>query len=631
MLAHSSKRTPEELNDVYEHGILFETELRILELFPGNFDDNIRCELRNEPTHTDDGKKIKIHYEALSYTWGAPLPKKQIICSGKTLHITTNLFQALKHIRRKDRTRHLWVDAICINQFDIAERNQHVQRMDEVFAGADRVLIWLGEGSSEEGDGVLDVLPIWLSYYSPHIDWNAANIGWDTTFSTFNFSSKGLSRGAIEWLSYQQAHLMHLLHFFARRWWSRKWVIQEVVQAREARLTCGHEEISWAAISQYLDADLEKFSTWHDSLARIYNKHPNKAFINHANDGIFHARQLAHMAANFHGTDALSLWNVVYETNDFKCTEPRDNLFSLLAIAGDVRSGTPRDLLKVDYSSSIRKISINYCCWLLTYDPFALICFRTVAGSHGCSRDVPSWTPNIVPATWLQRPDLRRPLSMLSYDSGRLDKTPRPIWNLISEDRILSIKGVITETITEVIPPPYVDITNPGWLHFGRGHAVWLRNCYNTVASQTADPKKLIDLMYIILTCGGDKARSEDTRNWQFPSIETCQRWLDIIFDEHSGSEPNINADSELSAMTNSIVYVKWRQFCVTSEGRYGWVPEAARAGDKICVLPGGKVPLAISDCGNGHYNLMGETYINGIMYGEALDFGLPYQMIELC
>lgn len=629
--AEADKRTSEELTHAYEHGILLETEFRILELFPGEPDDEIHCEMRNEPMYTDNGKEIRVHYEALSYTWGARTPKRQIMCSGKALYIRMNLFQALKHIRCKDRIRRIWVDAICINQFDIPERNQHVQRMDSVFAGADRVLVWLGENSSDEGDGVLKVLPVWLALYPPHIDWYAAEIEWNISSSTFSFSSKGLSKEAIEWLSYQQTHLMHLLHFFARRWWSRKWVIQEVVQAKEALIICGQEEISWAAISSYLNADQDKFSLWHDSLARIYNNFRDKAFVNHANDGIFHSRQLARMAANFHGAEALSLWNNVYETNDFKCTEPRDNLFSLFAIAADVRSGAKTDLLKVDYSDSIGKISINYCRWLLMHDPYALICLRTVTGNKGCSGDTPSWTPNIVPATWLARPDLRRPLSMLSCDAGRLDINPRPTCTLISEDRILSIKGIITDSIAKVIPPPYVDITDPGWLHFGKDHAIWLRKCYDIVASQTANSEQTIDIMYMILTCGGEKARGADARDWQSPSVETCRRWLSVVLDEHSDSEPNVYADLELSAMTTSIVYVKWRQFCVTSENRFGWVPEATRVGDKICVLFGGKVPFAISDCGCGHYNLMGEAFISGIMNGEALDSGSPDQMIELC
>src|SRR5271170_540804 len=90
--AESDKRTSEELTNAYKYGILLETEFRILELFPGEPDDEIHCKLRNEPMHTDNGKEIHIHYEAVSYTWGAPTPKRQILCSGKAIYIRMNLF-----------------------------------------------------------------------------------------------------------------------------------------------------------------------------------------------------------------------------------------------------------------------------------------------------------------------------------------------------------------------------------------------------------------------------------------------------------------------------------------------------------------------------------------------------------
>ncbi|KIW06975.1 uncharacterized protein PV09_02635 [Verruconis gallopava] len=627
----SHQRTSQEMTDAYKHGIILESEFRVLELLPGEEEDEIICELRTEPLRIQDRKEANVHYEALSYTWGFPAPTRQIVCSGKTFNVRLNLYQALKRIRRKDKRRRLWVDAICINQFDIVERNQHVQRMDVVFASAERVLVWLGEENREEGEGVLDVLPTWLAKYPPHIDWHAANIMWDDSSFSFSFSSHGLSGEAFEWLSYQQTNLMHLLHFFARRWWTRKWVIQEIVQAKEALLICGKEQKSWASISNYLNADQDKFSLWHDSLARVYNNHPDKAFVNCANDGIFHSRQLARMAANFDGPEALNLWDVVYETNDFKCTEQRDNLYSLFAIAADVRNSTETDLLQVDYSDSISTVSVNYCCWLIENDPYSLICLRTVPGSRGCSEAVPSWTPNIVPVGWMQRPDLRRPLSTLCYNAGCLEKNSKPSWTLRRDNYHLLIKGIITETITNVLPPPYIDITSFGWLHFGKGHAVWLRKCHDTIKSIITTPEQVDYLMYQLLTCGGERAHSLYTRDWHSPTVETCRRWLDVVFDESSTNDPNVYADSDLSAMTASIVYAKWRQFCVTSEGRFGWVPAATQIGDKICVLLGGKVPLAISDCGHGHHNLMGEAYVHGIMDGETIGSGLPVEMIELC
>lgn len=121
------------------------------------------------------------------------------------------------------------------------------------------------------------------------------------------------------------------------------------------------------------------------------------------------------------------------------------------------------------------------------------------------------------------------------------------------------------------------------------------------------------ELMSMLLTCGAEKAGDGYGYGWLQPSVESCRRWLNVL-KEDSEDVPNVYADSELSTMTTAIVYAKWRQFCVTSEGRFGWVPEGARVGDKICVLLGGKVPVAIGECGRGHYEMRGEAFIHGIM-----------------
>lgn len=71
------------MTNTYMHGLLLETEFRILELLPGEPDDEIRGELRNEPMEIGKGNEVSVRYEALSCTWGAPRPKKQIMCSGK--------------------------------------------------------------------------------------------------------------------------------------------------------------------------------------------------------------------------------------------------------------------------------------------------------------------------------------------------------------------------------------------------------------------------------------------------------------------------------------------------------------------------------------------------------------------
>ncbi len=48
-------------------------------------------------------------------------------------------------MRKTDTTRTLWVDAVCINQDDVVEKNHQVHLMKDIYGGATRVLVWLGE------------------------------------------------------------------------------------------------------------------------------------------------------------------------------------------------------------------------------------------------------------------------------------------------------------------------------------------------------------------------------------------------------------------------------------------------------------------------------------------------------
>ncbi|KAL6865857.1 hypothetical protein ACO1O0_001956 [Amphichorda felina] len=94
-------------------------------------------------------------YEALSYTWGSAHSRRAIIVEDPALNtrtkllVTKSLAIALHHLRYRDRARALWVDAICINQQDMAERNAQVQRMPHVYRLAHRVVVWLGPGSRQ--------------------------------------------------------------------------------------------------------------------------------------------------------------------------------------------------------------------------------------------------------------------------------------------------------------------------------------------------------------------------------------------------------------------------------------------------------------------------------------------------
>ncbi len=85
-------------------------------------------------------------YEALSYVWGTGGVAGFVYCGGKGIGVTANCLTALTYLRRRRKVRTLWVDAICINQAGpIEEKNHQVTLMSDVYTGASKVLIWLGD------------------------------------------------------------------------------------------------------------------------------------------------------------------------------------------------------------------------------------------------------------------------------------------------------------------------------------------------------------------------------------------------------------------------------------------------------------------------------------------------------
>ncbi|ERF72495.1 hypothetical protein EPUS_07704 [Endocarpon pusillum Z07020] len=113
-------------------------------------------------------------YDALSYTWGSPAlpyigPDRGSVspiaapfvvnCNGKPFLVHENLRDALRMLQSLDfsavgqiKSRYLWVDAICIDQTNLAERAAQVRLMDQIYQQAEVVVSWLGPEDETTSD-----------------------------------------------------------------------------------------------------------------------------------------------------------------------------------------------------------------------------------------------------------------------------------------------------------------------------------------------------------------------------------------------------------------------------------------------------------------------------------------------
>lgn len=190
-------------------------EIRVAELLPGQY--NHPVELRLHTKNLDD----RPDYEALSYAWGKTMSPRRALLNGCPLHITESLDLGLRRLRFVDRSRILWVDALCINQGDIQERSQQVQHMAMIYSSAREVLIWLGEWprSSRCPDS-------------------------ETCQTTWSWRQERVD-GDPHWFHFMD----HFLDILKRPWFHRVWVIQEVVLARHEQIVhVGSHTIRWSEL-----------------------------------------------------------------------------------------------------------------------------------------------------------------------------------------------------------------------------------------------------------------------------------------------------------------------------------------------------------------------------------------------
>lgn len=199
------------------------TELRLQLVDPGELNDDVHCTL--------DHWEIKKcpEYEAISYTWadesGIDTKSETIYLNGSLFPVTANCKAALRRVRMHQEQRTIWIDAVCINQENKDERGHQVQLMPNIYMGAKKVLIYIGEPTSEEEKFFSMIRPKILTEHGP----------------------KGIGHVIRELLTqHNQGCIGPAIHLLLRRrYFSRVWILQEIDFAREQQVLCGEYEVPW--------------------------------------------------------------------------------------------------------------------------------------------------------------------------------------------------------------------------------------------------------------------------------------------------------------------------------------------------------------------------------------------------
>ena len=204
------------------HRIQTRNSIRLVELSPGSTDDpRVHCKI----IHTDLGAS-RDRFEAVSYTWGDANERQTILCGEDNAELEVPLncvTTALRYPRDPQRVRTPWIDAVCIDQSNIAEQNAQVRIMGRIFATAKQTVIFLGENTIESRP---------LFQHLAEAD---------------KWLEDGKQNPAPE---SEQILISELEELFRRLWVSRIWVIQELFHSQRALFLCGHYSVSYEAIHE---------------------------------------------------------------------------------------------------------------------------------------------------------------------------------------------------------------------------------------------------------------------------------------------------------------------------------------------------------------------------------------------
>jgi hypothetical protein len=116
-------------------------QILLVTIFSSVDDAELASDLHTVRFHSDEPVP---HFEALSYTWGSSEGTTEIRIDHsltRKLLDTRNLDIPLRHLRYADRPRTMWIDAICVDQENLNERGQQVQRMPDIYSKSEHVIV----------------------------------------------------------------------------------------------------------------------------------------------------------------------------------------------------------------------------------------------------------------------------------------------------------------------------------------------------------------------------------------------------------------------------------------------------------------------------------------------------------
>ncbi|KAK0717346.1 heterokaryon incompatibility protein-domain-containing protein, partial [Lasiosphaeria miniovina] len=527
-------------------------------------------------------------FEALSYTWGAPGVLSEMQLNGRLVPVQENAAAALRRLRRTTGRRTMWVDAICIDQADAREKEGQLGLMRSIYEQAAQVCVWLGEPA----DGTAIAL-------------------------------------------------------LTRPWWTRIWVVQEVVVGSAVIFMVGSDTFTWANIERSLARERKGLNALTgvanaSGATEVFGTLLNPELCSIQDENFQLMSRLRSLWAT--GTFHLSIYDLLFQLRHLQCTNPRDRVFACLGLA---TAGGRQLGIRPDYTSSTHDLP----SWVPNWH----------AHTHRDAQPLLGWAADALP-----RYAACGAMEMMEGSGAAVSYRT----DADADADVLAVDGLLFDTVTALSPPWHPDassspaLTRRGAPELAAWEALALDIDY---ACPYTTPESRAEAFWRtqIADCAAfaDRTQAKSWANQRPPSLRSSPDQsskphpTDALAHLNVWQLAGMNVDNthlhwDLHAELRRIepgfdtagsenVYATYlariraacahRRLLVTRRGFIGLAPWNAAVGDRVCVLRGGRTVFLLREVdfaggcegggvsGEKRHKLVGEAFVYGIMGGEAV------------
>lgn len=582
-------------------------EIRLLEMIPQENRESLT--FRFHQVILDQAPK----FCALSYAWGKPGDLRCVIVDDHTLWIRTNLWDILRdrisllrYFHRKPRqssafdSPYIWVDAICINQADSPERSSQILLMGRIYQRG-IVAVCLDNKESDPATGRLLV----RLGHQPDTEEDSA-ISEDS------------------WRA--------LYECFTQGWFSRMWCIQEFVlptTVNSCHLWLCNRPVESFGLWQATQALFGMNPTCLDTPQRISMRSGMAQYLS-----LYELKVEWQTQGENQDWDPTFITTLLWIFRNRGVTDPRDKIYSLLGV---LEASHSSKRFPVSGSQSIEKLIIDYEAPV--EDVYASLVDYVVSSTRSLNIICASQQPSLFKRSWV--PNWAEAWQRYSFLTSSIYKSYHHIKVDVDQERYCA-SASISSSVT--FSPGRASLIAHGlkWDKIlclrdpapfpPKDHLAldrWSYETFNQLGTDVTNRFKSIygetnvrsNFSMAIMAGLFDRSRNRgfDYRGFHIGASSQWHEYCASLNFEEAVHEDIPDSDVAELDIRNHLVGYR-RKICVGDRGYCGLVPDSAQVGDIVCVLFGCDVPVVLRELETNKFNFVGESYIHGIMHGEAVE-----------